>query len=125
MKRGFGLVDAIFATAVLFLIGLFVLNLFPGSLLAIAMTRDRLQANNLCQGEMATARHTGFSDLSFGTTERTVVADGTKFRIKREVYPIDGRDDSLIRGVKVSVEWTIRGKTREAQLETYLSSVRR
>lgn len=125
MKRGFGLVDAIFATAVLLLVGLFVLNLFPGSLLAIAMTRDRLQANNLCQGEMATARHTGFSELSFGTTERTVAADGTNFLVKREVYPIEGRDDSLVRGVKVTVEWTVRGKTRDVYLESYLSSVRR
>ena len=125
MKRGFGLVDAIFATAVLLLIGLFVLNLFPGSLLAIAMTRDRLQANNLCQGEMATARHTGFSELSFETTERTVAADGTSFLIRREVYPIEGRDDSLVRGVKVTVEWTVRGKTRDVRLETYLSSIRR
>ena len=125
MKRGYGLVDAIFATAVLLLIGLFVLNLFPGSLLAISMTRDRLQADNLCQGEMAAARHSAFSELAFGTTVRTVSADGTTFHVTREVYPVESRDDSLIRGVKVTVEWTVRDKTREARLETYLSSIRR
>ena len=125
MKRGFGLVDAIFATAVLLLIGLFVLNLFPGSLLAISMTRDRLQANNLCQSEMSDARHTGFSGLTFGTVERTVQADGTNFLIAREIYPVPGRDESLIRGVRVTVTWTVRGKTRETRLETYLSSIRR
>lgn len=125
MKRGFGLLDVVFATAVLFLIGLFVLNLFPGSLLAISSTRNRLHAANLCRSEMSAARHTSLSQLEFGTFERTVSADGTDFLIRREVYPVEERNPELIRGVKVTVVWQVRNKAREVSLESYLSAARR
>jgi hypothetical protein len=125
MKRGFGLMDVILATAVLLMVGLFLLNLFPSSLLAISTTRNRLHAQNYCQSQIAALRHAGFSSLEFGQTEYEAVSDGTHFLVTTEITPVAGRDEDLIRAVKVTARWNVGKQQREESLETYLSAVRR
>ncbi|HEY4002564.1 MAG TPA: prepilin-type N-terminal cleavage/methylation domain-containing protein [Candidatus Xenobia bacterium] len=66
-RRGFSLVEVIFAASLLSLVMLMMFNLYPTSLLTIRQAEHRLQANSLAQAVLESYRAGPFASTYGGT----------------------------------------------------------
>lgn len=125
MRKGFQLIEVIIATAVFFLIALFLLNLLPTSQWAVAMAEHRLTAQNLASSKLEELRVGPFGNLAEGAHPPTEAEhDGVRFVTSYEVRRVPDADFDLVREVDVTVTWEVRGRTRQVRTRSYVSKVR-
>ena len=115
-RRGFSLMEAIVALALLGLIVVLVLNIFPSTLYASQKASEQIEAENLAQSYLEEARLKPFSTLHLGAPLPLTPADA-KFRVTQEFYQPVGTDEEQTRGIRIIVHWSNKGTERELKRE--------
>lgn len=121
-RRGFALIEAVFAFALVGFMLVVTLNLLPSSVVAVRKGEERLQAENLARSFLEQARGASFGSLAPGTTD--LESPLPQFIVQQEVYPVDGADPDQLLGVRITVSWTARGRPQELVREVWVSRVR-
>lgn len=123
--RGFTLLETILSCFVLALIMMSLFNLFPMSAMAVKRTEYRLQADAVAQKWLETYRSRAFESLTVGSlTLPPEPHDGLSFTPTVDVYVPPQSDGSLLKGVRVRVSYTYRGRTYQETHETWIAHVR-
>ena len=109
--------------ALLGLIVVLVLNIFPSALFATSKATEQIEAESLAQSYLEEARALPFSSLSSGPA-RTLSPADSKYTVTREFYDPPATHADKTRGIRVTVRWTSQGTPREIKREVWVSSVR-
>lgn len=120
--RGFSLLETITAIALLGLVVILVLNIFPSSVLAASSGNDRIQAENLARSLLEEARALAFEDLTLGRTPLT--SPDPRFTVEREVYVPRQGEVHQTRAVRIVVRWSKGNRRSSISREVWLSNVR-
>ena len=122
MKRGFSLAETAVSLAVVSLILLFVLNLFPSALVAQKGAEERLQANSLARSLLEQQLDTPFAQLPVGLhrTLDPVEKDGVTYAMRLEVEDSPQADDKFLRVLRLVVRWQARGRQHQIQRQLFV-----
>lgn len=103
-----------------------LLNLYPGSVLAVRQAEQIQRADRLAQSLLADGLARPFGSLVVGTVEpmSAVVASGISFNRQLEVVAVDG-DVNLIKGLRATVSWDDRGRQRRVVHEVWVPKIPR
>lgn len=125
-RRGFSLIETIFAASILSLVMMVLFNLYPSSLLAVRRAEHRLEATTLAQSILETKRAEPFSVLAAKTPDLyytrqndddlkklapgsdangIVKEDGVTLVPSFKVFHVSGTDPSRMLGLQAVVEW--------------------
>lgn len=115
--------EAIVALALLGLVVVLVLNIFPSALFATQKASEQIEAEGLAQSYLEEARALPFSSMDPGTTT-TLTPAGAKYEVTREFFDAMGTDSEQTRGIRITVHWANKGVPRELKREVWVSSVR-
>lgn len=125
-RTGIAIAEVLVASAIIVVLLIAFLNLYPGSFLAIHNADQRVQASALAQSIIETVRGSvSFTDLAAGT--QTLPArsiNGVSYQPTLEIFQVNEGDPQLM-GLRATVTWTDRGKTLTAVKELWLDAVRR
>jgi type II secretory pathway pseudopilin PulG len=124
--HGFQLVEVIVASAIFFLIALFVLNLLPTSQLAVARAETKMNAETLAYSTLEELRGGAFTNLAPGTvTLPPQTVDNVEFVIHYEVAIIEDSDPDLVKSVSVVTTWTESGEEKSVKAYSHVTAVKR
>lgn len=131
MRRGFTLVETIFASVLFGFIVLFVLNLYPSSLVAVRRGETQIIADNFAQAILEDVRSRSFYNLGLGSTSVTY----TKWTYGDVDYlptvdiaydndlSIDTRD--YLKVATVTINWKFQHRDNSVVHKMYLHCVNR
>ncbi len=123
--RGFQLIEVIIAGAIFFMVCLFVLNLLPTSQWAVAQAEYRMTAENLAYSKLDELRAGSFELLQEGLHPvGSIRSSGVEFTSQFQVSAIPGADFDLVREVRVTVFWEVRGESRFVTAHSYINRIR-
>lgn len=114
--------ETVVAISLLGLIIIFVVNIFPGSVLAARSGNERIEAENLAESILEQTRASAFNSLTLGTTN--VPSPDPKFTVTQEIFVPTNADADQTLGVRIIVQWESKSQTKSIQREVWLSSVR-
>lgn len=77
MRRGFSLIETIFAASILSIVLMVLFNLYPSSLLAVRRAEHRLEATTLAQSILESKRAMPFSQLTGLTVDTDYEVPGS------------------------------------------------
>jgi len=77
MRRGFSLIETIFAASILSIVIMVLFNLYPSSLLAVRRAEHRLEATTLAQSILESKRAMPFSQLTSLTVDTDYAVPGS------------------------------------------------
>ncbi|MBN9416186.1 MAG: type II secretion system protein [Candidatus Eremiobacteraeota bacterium] len=128
MRRGFTLLETIFASVLMGFVILFICNLYPGSIVAIRRGETQIVADNLAQSILEDLRSRSFYNLTpinmpsyasriYGGTEYTPSVSLT--------YDSDPSLESYLKIAKVRVNWKFQNRDQEVVQIMYLHNVTR
>lgn len=118
MKKAFSLAETAVALAILGLLLLFVLNLFPSAMLARRNAEQRLVAQSLARSYLEQQMEVAFALLhsgSLGEVER----DGVRYQISIEVSDSPQARPEYLKILKVTVQWSTQGRTLKVERQLY------
>lgn len=118
VNRGFSLAETAVALAVLGLILIFVLNLFPSAMVARATSEQRLTAQSLARSALEQHLETPFQQLRSGPLP-PVERDGVRYDLSLEVSPSPQARPEYLQVLTLTVRWTARGKAQQVQRQLY------
>lgn len=121
MRRGFTLVETAFSLALIGLVLLFVLNLYPSSLFAQHRAEERLTATRIARSLLDEQLVLPFNDLTVGLKRDLPVKklDGIEYRSQLEVDKTSQADEKYLRVVRLTVRWQSHGKEFTVQRQVY------
>lgn len=122
--RALSLLETVVSGFILTLLVIFVVSLFPGSLIAIQSSESRIQADSLASNLLEEMRHRPFDKIvalpaGQESRERSVLNYTT------EVGPVPGSNPLFLKKLRVVVTWTERNKERRLVRETWVHSLDR
>ena len=122
LRRGFSLVELLMSFALLGLVIVLLLNLFPSSIAAVRLGEQRYRAQTMASSLLEQKMSVPFSQLLVGTRVTLPVQqfEGVDYQSRLEVDKVTGSDPAVLRSVRVSVEWTVRGMTRREVREVLM-----
>lgn len=125
LKRGgLSLLETIFSVFLVGLAILFILELFPGSLLAERRASQRAQAGNLAQSLVHELLAVPFAQLEVGVEQlEPVVAAQLEFRATREVFVVGSAAPENALGIRAVVTWTERGRDFSVMREQVVARI--
>lgn len=118
MRRGFSLAETAVALAVLGLILLFVLNLFPSAMVARLSAEQRVTAQSLARSALEQQLEVPFQQLRSGPLP-AVERDGVRYDLSLEVSPSPQARPEYLQVLTLTVQWTARGKVSRVQRQLY------
>ncbi|MEW6280461.1 MAG: hypothetical protein AB1758_17675 [Candidatus Eremiobacterota bacterium] len=127
MRRGLTLMETVVSCFVLALVLIALFNIFPTSMYALKQGENQIVADQMAQSVLEVYRADSFEflDANLGTV---TLADqklgGVTFRSDLEIFNPPGTRDDLVKGLRVTVNWTFQGKIRNVVRETWVSAVR-
>lgn len=108
--KGLTLLETLFSVFLVATVLLFLLELYPTTLLAERRAQQKQQAGNLAQSLVHDYLAPPFNQLQPGTeTLDPTVIDGCEFSAQREVFAVDGANPDYVLGIRVVVSWQERG----------------
>jgi len=122
VKRGFSLLEVVVSISLVGLIVIFVLTLWPSSIVASQAADEQIEAESLAQSHLEESRAVPFSSLGIGTQQLS--SPGDRYRVFREVFQPPGTDPDQTVGIRITVLWESKTRSREVVREMWLSSVR-
>lgn len=114
--------ETVCALVLLGLVVIFVVNIFPSSVLASKSGNQYIQAESLVRSALEETRATSFDSLAIGTTDLPSSDPG--FTMTREIFVPRNAEAHQTLGVRIRVEWPFQGRTRSLEREVWISSVR-
>lgn len=126
-QRGLSLLETIFSLAVLGLIAIVVLDLFPASMLAARHNEQKMQAEMLAESILADYVAQPFEKLVLGPPQNLapVTIDGMEFRPRVSIYQVQAHNTDHLRGVTVRIGWTFRQHQRHVERELWVANLKR
>jgi prepilin-type N-terminal cleavage/methylation domain-containing protein len=104
-RRALSLLEMIVALSLAGLVLLFVLDLFPGSLIGLRHSEARTSAAALAQGALETAQAQSYDQLAVGSSTplpgRTM--NGLDYTLTLEVFAVPGNDPQRLKGLREGV----------------------
>lgn len=122
--RAFTIAEVVVAGALLGFLLIAVLNLFPAALTTTEASRYRREANLLAQNTVDFFVAQGFSQLTLGTQDASVITSSDLFQLQVDVSRVDGYSLEFLKRISCEVSWQYRGQKREVSLESYVHSAR-
>ena len=121
MKAGFTLLETTVSLALVGLILLFVLNLYPSSLFAQHRAEERLTAIRIARSALDEQMIRPFNELPVGMTSELPVRllDGIEYRCQVEVRKTGQADEKLLRSVRTTVRWRSHSQEFSVQCQQY------
>lgn len=127
MKRhGLTLLELIVCLSVVLVLVIFVLNLFPGSLLALRQSEARLEAQRQAELVLDRARLARFDSYAVGSSQTLPARalNGNQFLPVLQSVALAGYDSNLVKELRVSVSWDDHGTTRRFWVSAWISRAR-
>lgn len=126
-QRGLSLAETIVALFLAALLVVLLTNLFPGAVAAMRQSEIKTHALQVCQSILAQEQTRPFSELVAGTSEARPAVKRALHSLKPrvEVFPVPGHDPELLLGVRVTVLWETRNRTRELSQQIWRVKVKR
>ena len=129
MRRGFTLLETIFASVLFAFVILFVLNLYPGSMVAIRRGETQIVADNFAQSILEDLRSRSFANVSttsppayaklvYGNTEYNPV-------VTVAYHPDSTVPQEFLKIATVNVSWQFQSRTNQVVQIMYLHNVTR
>ena len=122
-RRGLTLLELIVCLSVVLLLVIFVLNLFPGSLLALRQSEARLEAQRQAELVLDRARLARFDTYAVGTTQTLAprALNGNQFVPTLEARALAGYDSNQVKELRASVSWDDHGTIRYFSVGAWVS----
>lgn len=122
------MMESILGSFILWFVVLSIALLFQGSIFVMERASCSVQANALAEAAIDSLRAKGFKSLTPGSTtlpDKTV--DGMVYKTAVEVFvvgdePTTSRDN--LRGIRSTVNWTLRGRDMTMVRESWMSCVK-
>lgn len=120
--RGVTLIEAILSLALLSVLVIVVLNLFPTSMRAVRQTEERQTATDLACSWLERQAARPFAELTPGPPVElpAQVIDRVEYRPTLEIFRVPDSESKFLRGLRVTVRW--RDQTTSGEL--WVTSVR-
>jgi len=124
VRRGFSIIETIFAASILSIVIMVLFNLYPSSLLAVKRAEHRLEATTLVQSILEEKRAGPFTALTalspetyYNITPPPAGEDGVQLKPKFKVFLVPNTESAWppkrIVGLQVVVEWRETKKRQE------------
>mgnify|MGYP001247316618 CR=1 FL=1 len=128
MKRGFTLLETIFASVLFGFIVLFVLNLYPSSMVAVRRGESQIIADNFAQTILEDLRSRSFYNVS--TTSPPTYLKWTYGQTDyiptvTVAYDSDASLERYLKIATVTVSWDFQRRTNKVEHTMYLHNVTR
>lgn len=125
-RRALTLLELIVCLSVVLLLVIFLLNLFPGSLLALRQSEARLEAQRQAELVLDQARLARFDTYAVGSSQTLPgrALNGTAFVPVLEARAVAGYDTNLFKELRVSIAWNDHGTTRSLRAAAWVSRAR-
>jgi len=130
MKRGFTLLETIFASVLFAFVILFVLNLYPGSMVAIHRGESQIVADNFAQTILEDLRSRSYANVnpsSPPTYAKLVYANTEYTPVLQVTYKTDPPviDPKFLKVATLKVQWNFQNRNQEVTHVMYLHNVTR
>ncbi|MFN8614148.1 MAG: prepilin-type N-terminal cleavage/methylation domain-containing protein [Vulcanimicrobiota bacterium] len=128
MKRGFTLLETIFASVLFGFIVLFVLNLYPSSIVAVRRGETQIIADNCAQAILEDLRSRSFYNINVASppTYQKWVYGGTDFvPTVTLAYDSDTNLEPFLKIATVNITWTFQNRTNSVVHSMYLNNITR
>ncbi|MGE0487656.1 MAG: hypothetical protein AB7S38_00425 [Vulcanimicrobiota bacterium] len=127
-KRAFTLVETIFSALFISLVVLAIMNLYPAAMVAVKRSEGRIQANLLAQSVLERMRTENYDSLAPGPGPAFAAEthDGTTYTPTVTIFDPDttpGSDFTM--GLRVQVQWEVKGQQYAVTQETLVSALHR
>ena len=121
MKRGFTLSETALSLALIGLLLIFLLNLFPSAILAQRQNEQRRRATGLSRTFLEQQMDRDFSALPSGLVYQFEPVDslGTRYSSILRVSARPGTSDKFLRILQVEVTWQNRGRKLSVSRELW------
>lgn len=108
------LLEVMVSFSLLLLLTVFIVNLFPSSVLAMRRSEARLEGYSLCDSALEIFKNKDFSSLLVGSSTVLPGADwnGVTYASRVEVSAVSGYATSSLKQLKAVVSWEEKGSTR-------------
>lgn len=118
MKRGFSLAETAVAMAILGLVLIFVLNLFPRAMLLRRTSEQRLQAQSLARSALEEQLALPFDHLH-SQELATLEKDGVLYQLSLEVSNPPQASPDFLRRLRLVVRWNFQGRSQQLERILY------
>lgn len=128
MRRGFTLLETIFASVLFGFIVLFVLNLYPSSIVAVRRGETQIIADNCAQAILEDLRSRSFYNVNVATPPayQKWVYGGTDFvPTVTLAYDSDSNLQPFLKIATVNITWTFQNRTNSVVHSMYLNNITR
>jgi type II secretory pathway pseudopilin PulG len=121
-RRGISLIEVMVSLAIVFLLCIFVLNLFPSSLIAIRHGESRLDAQRVAEATLEQARALSFDLWTTGTVQSKPpqLCNGLAFTPVLTIAAVSGYPSTSLKSYRVVVSWTERNVKRSLSQEAWV-----
>ncbi|MCE7870695.1 type II secretion system protein [bacterium CPR1] len=120
-RRGYGLMESVISLSIASMLVTALTTVVPGALLANLKARDSYRAAALAQSLLEQRQGVPFSELR-GSMQLRETVDGHQFQARVEVVPIEGYDVSLLKTVRVELQWREMGRQRRLSREVRVAN---
>ncbi|MBS2037632.1 prepilin-type N-terminal cleavage/methylation domain-containing protein [bacterium] len=128
MRQGFTLLETIFASVLFGFIVLFVLNLYPSSIVAVRRGETQIIADNCAQAILEDLRSRSFYNVNVASppTYQKWVYGGTDFIPTVSLaYDTDSSLEPFLKIATVNITWTFQNRTNSVVHTMYLNNITR
>jgi Tfp pilus assembly protein PilV len=126
--RGLSLIEVIFAATLIGMLMIFLICLFPSSVMAIRHAEHRIKALHLAQSYLEEKRYGAFSELYAAPEDLYDVMgdDGTVYHpCDYECFDIYDADPAHLKGIRVTVTWKETSSDYSITQELHVFSLQR
>jgi len=122
-RRGVTLLELIVCFSVVLLLVIFVLNLFPGALVAQRQSEMRLEAQRQAELVLDLSRQARFDTyaLDSSTPADARVLNGVTYKPVLQARAVPGYDGNLLKELRVTVGWDDHGTPRTQTAAAWVS----
>lgn len=128
MRHGFTLLETIFASVLFGFIVLFVLNLYPSSIVAVRRGETQIIADNCAQAILEDLRSRSFYNINVATPPsytKWVYANTDYVPTVTIAYDSDPSLEPYLKIATVNITWTFQNRTNSVVHTMYLNNVTR
>jgi Tfp pilus assembly protein PilV len=125
-KRGFTLAETVYASVLFAFVILFVLNIYPSSMVAIRRGETQIIADNCAQSILEDLRSRSFTNIKVGAPpsyEKWVYHD-TTFHPYLEIF-YDTDDERFLKIARLDVAWVFQNRENHVIHTMYVHNVTR
>lgn len=129
MKRGFTILETIFASVLFAFVVLFVLNIYPGSMVAIRRGETQIIADNFAQSILEDLRSRSFANVSVTSPptylKKTYAATDYTPMVTIAYAGDAYLPDHVLKIATVKVQWSFQRRNNEVVHIMYLHNITR